>query len=266
MMPNKGRHMKANFAHGFTPAAPHTREPLKTNRSRLFAAATITAAGALLTCPALAQARPMFPLAPPCGNWEFSGGYVLIGESTTGFSTRFDTAPTPSTSVAGTAADGTDKKGGAHHGTAHGGISGRHIDVTVNWDNGTYQGYVGDVTDETHANGRTQNNHPDQSNIPWATQSTAFKCADAPAAQPGPVQKQDPAQKQDPHPQASTPTARVTRDTDLYDKSNDNRDAKIIGHLKAGQTVKVNAACTPNAWCTLTEPAGAAWGRDLTNN
>jgi hypothetical protein len=40
----------------------------------------------------------------------------------------------------------------------------------------------------------------------------------------------------------------------------------VIDMLRKGQVVKVEAPCTANAWCILTDPKGAAWGRDLTNN
>jgi hypothetical protein len=61
-------------------------------------------------------------------------------------------------------------------------------------------------------------------------------------------------------------TATVNPATDLYDKPNDNGDAQVIGQLRTGQVVKVAEACTKDAWCILTDPKGAAWGRDLTNN
>jgi hypothetical protein len=61
-------------------------------------------------------------------------------------------------------------------------------------------------------------------------------------------------------------TATVNPATDLYDKPNDNGDAQVIGPLRTGQVVKVAQACSKDAWCILTDPAGAAWGRDLTNN
>ena len=77
--------------------------------------------------------------------------------------------------------------------------------------------------------------------------------APAPAAQPVPVEK------------PKVPTATVNADTDLYDKPSD-QGGHIIGQLNSGQVVNVQEACTAKAWCTLTQPAGAAWGRDLTNN
>ena len=61
-------------------------------------------------------------------------------------------------------------------------------------------------------------------------------------------------------------TATVNPATDLYDKPNDNGDAQVIGQLTAGQVVTVAQACSKDAWCILTDPKGAAWGRDLTNN
>lgn len=67
-------------------------------------------------------------------------------------------------------------------------------------------------------------------------------------------------------PAAAQLTATVNADTDLYNKPNDNGDAQVIGMLNNGQVVKVAGACSPDAWCILTDPKGAAWGRDLTNN
>jgi hypothetical protein len=67
-------------------------------------------------------------------------------------------------------------------------------------------------------------------------------------------------------PTAAGLTATVNANTDLYDKPNDNGDAVVIDMLHKGQVVKVTAPCSHDAWCILTDPVGAAWGRDLTNN
>jgi hypothetical protein len=66
-------------------------------------------------------------------------------------------------------------------------------------------------------------------------------------------------------PPAAQPTATVNADTDLYDKPSDQGGHKI-GVLNNGQVVKVTAPCSSDAWCTLTDPKGAVWGRDVTNN
>ena len=65
---------------------------------------------------------------------------------------------------------------------------------------------------------------------------------------------------------AAGPTATVNANTDLYDHPNDDGKAVVIDMLHQGQVVKVEAPCTDDAWCILTDPKGAAWGRDLTNN
>jgi hypothetical protein len=36
--------------------------------------------------------------------------------------------------------------------------------------------------------------------------------------------------------------------------------------LNKDQVVTVSSACSADAWCTITDPAGAAWGRDLQND
>jgi hypothetical protein len=165
-----------------------TPERMKTNGSPLFAAAAaIGAAGLLLTVAAPAQALSMIPLSPAFCNFQFPGGYVLFLEPRTNFTFRFDTTGKPSTSVAGTLADGTDKKGAPFHGTATGGITrGNRVDVTVNWDNGTYQEYHGRVDTDGSVNGFTHNNHADQTGIQWELASAPFTC-DAPVPTPGPV-------------------------------------------------------------------------------
>jgi hypothetical protein len=66
-------------------------------------------------------------------------------------------------------------------------------------------------------------------------------------------------------PAAAQQTATVNADTDLYDKPSDQGGHKI-GVLNNGQVVKAASACSPDAWCTLTDPKGAVWGRDVTNN
>lgn len=66
-------------------------------------------------------------------------------------------------------------------------------------------------------------------------------------------------------PAAAQPTATVNAPTDLYNKPSDQGGHKIAV-LDTGQVVKVAAPCSADAWCTLTDPQGAVWGRDVTNN
>ena len=47
------------------------------NRSQLFAAAAAISAVGFLTVPTPAQAHPMLPLAPPCSQYGFTGGYSI---------------------------------------------------------------------------------------------------------------------------------------------------------------------------------------------
>lgn len=87
----------------------------------------------------------------------------------------------------------------------------------------------------------------------------------APAAPPPPVVNPPNV----PPPVDNTPkasTATVNADTDLFDKPNDDGDAVVIDVLTAGRVVTVVSPCSPDAWCILSDPKGAAWGRDLTNN
>jgi hypothetical protein len=123
-------------------------------------AAAISTIG-LLTCPALAQAEPMFPLAPACDNYELgnSGALLQLNQSD-GVVVQLPTSG-PSLQNAGPGrvmylipgrTEGT-------FGNAYGGIQGRNINFTVKWDQGPGAGhtntYTGRVGDDGFATGTT---------------------------------------------------------------------------------------------------------------
>jgi hypothetical protein len=138
------------------------------------------------------------------------------------------------------------------YGSASGSIDGSNITVHITWnDNKGTADFTGTIGNDGIAHG-TSTGTPIPINLwnpgPWDTAPGLLNCTD------------------DQGPAAAQQTATVNADTDLYNKPNDNGDAQVIGTLKNGQVVKVAGACSPNAWCILTDPKGAAWGRDLTNN
>jgi len=143
------------------------------------------------------------------------------------------------------------------NGTAVGRISGRNITVDFKWNNGLTTRWDGYVDDDLTARGTAKNSEGVVNT--WSSKAK-FDCVPAVAPPPQPPVTPDVPKPPD------EPTATVSADTDLYDRANDDGDARVIGQLNVGQVVKVKSACSPNAWCFLVEPEGAAWGRDLTNN
>ncbi|WP_068186939.1 hypothetical protein [Mycobacterium sp. UM_CSW] len=158
------------------------------------------------------------------------------------------------TTIQGDASYSRPGQNGFTKGVANGNLTGNTIEIHVTWSGPfLFSNYKGQVNPDNSASGTVTNSNGNNATTGWHTKfSDRIKCKASPQAPvpPAPVAL----------------TATVNADTDLYDKSNDNGDARVIGMLKKGQVVKVVSACTRNAWCILTQPKGAAWGRDLTNN
>lgn len=223
-------------------------------------AAAATAAGLLLTLTAPARALPMLPL-DPAEECHFTTAVQVIDQDD-GLEVVFPS--NGPTTIQGDASYSRPGQGGSTKGIANGSITGNTIEIHATW-SGPYlfSHYTGQINPDNSASGTVTNSNGSNATTGWHTKfSDRIKCrASAPApVPPAPV---PPA----PNPPAPAGlTATVNADTDLYDKSNDNGDAHVIGMLKKGQVVKVVSPCSRNAWCMLTQPKGAAWGRDLTNN
>jgi hypothetical protein len=210
-------------------------------KTLVVASATTISAVGLLGCPALAHARPMLPLAP-AGSCKFVGVQVLDEDD--GLTVVL---PSSGETIQGDASVSHTGQNDSHPGTANGSLTGTAIDITVDWHGGPWLSshYTGQVNDDHSASGTVNNIGMESHTANWHTKfSDRISCKQAPAA---------------------APTATVNADTDLYDKPSD-QGGHVIGMLNHGQVVKVANACSPDAWCILTDPAGAAWGRDLTNN
>jgi hypothetical protein len=243
----------------------------RTPPAALLAITTVVAAIGSLTSVSPAQAYPSVPLLPPnacfaTAGYQFPGGGVTIDYPGIG-QTRFTT---PAGTHVDTSAETFYQNGTSLKGTITGDITkGSLINLTVT---------RGDKYPPLLLSGAVNPDNKGHGSYTFENHDTAlWDMLDELACQPGPLPPPvlppgAPAPLAPPPPPASAPpppaalTAAVTTDTDLYDKPNDNGDAHIIGQLTTGQVVKVAKACSPNAWCTLTDPAGAAWGRDLRNN
>jgi hypothetical protein len=109
------------------------------NGSRMFAAATAISAMGFLTVPALAQAHPMLPLAPPCSQYGFDGYFAL--KQSNNYVVEFRSF--------GPDADGQASATGQTplSGYVVGSIKGNNVDFTIGWydthKRGHYTGVVG---------------------------------------------------------------------------------------------------------------------------
>ncbi|HEX2284329.1 MAG TPA: hypothetical protein VHI10_05780 [Mycobacterium sp.] len=120
------------------------------HKTLVAASATAISAIALFTSPALAQALPMNPLAPPCGQYKFSGLTIL--NQSNGYRLEFaangTTVNAPVTSY-------NNRQAVAGRGTVSGSINAREVVFTVAWDNRTFGDYSGSVNDSGKAKGET---------------------------------------------------------------------------------------------------------------
>jgi hypothetical protein len=222
-----------------------------TNRTRahgfqfvIAAAATVVALA--VTCPTVSAAPPL-PLAPAfCHEYRYTNPASFVAGNGV---VTIDLSPDD---LDGSATDGRGSTGhfyGGFNDVLEGPYTGASVDYTIVWNSGPRSGqtwhYTGRVNDNLTVGGSlTEANGVGGL---WHYDGTVT-CIDAA-----------------PSPPANQPTATVNRDTDLYDKPSD-QGGHIIGMLNKNQVVKVTNACSPDAWCTLADPPGAAWGRDLTNN
>lgn len=113
------------------------------NRTELLAAATVVAATVFLVAPPLAQAHPMFPLAPPCSQYVFTGGFSMRQP---GWQTFFSsTGP----SAGGRAVTVNDDNVTKEKGNVSGGIQGNNVDLTIDWEPpGSPEHFTGTVSDD----------------------------------------------------------------------------------------------------------------------
>jgi hypothetical protein len=139
------------------------------NRSLSFVAATAVSAMGIFSVMSTAQGAPMIPLAPPCDKWIFPG-YVAIQEVGTGWFVTFDSDGTEASGKA-TAAP---RRGAKKFGTISGRITGTHVELRVDYDNGQFQSYIGDVGDDAKLHGVTRNNQPRESGIRWDTVTPVY--------------------------------------------------------------------------------------------
>src|SRR4051812_7619767 len=107
----------------------------------MFAAAAAICAIGFLTNPAPAQAVPMLPLAPACTAYQFNGDEEFQLTQTNGWNVHFTSGGSIATGRAGAFKAGE----GEMNGVISGGITGRHLDFTIRWDNGPRGHYTGDV-------------------------------------------------------------------------------------------------------------------------
>jgi len=210
--------------------------------SKMFAAATAIGAVGFIAVPGpTAQADPLScTLDSPVLTLDLSDGSVY----TVDWSGTHPTGGTKSVYEGGKV-----KFGGA---TGPGVVPASpypNIDFTINWGDVTNHitGSIDPMAGFAAGQAVKGNN---TSGVTWSAQHEHWTCPTS----------QSPAAAQ------QTATVNADAGTDLYNKPNDNGDAQVIGVLNHGQVVKVAGACSPDAWCILTDPKGAAWGRDLTNN
>jgi hypothetical protein len=123
-------------------------------------AATLSTLG-LLAAPAVAHAD--------CAQWGFAG-QVDIVEAGTGWGVTFFSNGTEAIGGA-TASNGGDSKSGQ----VSGGMYGKKFSVSVHYDNGQTQNYVGRVGDDGVANGVTRNGVTNESGQPFTAQLACAK-------------------------------------------------------------------------------------------
>jgi hypothetical protein len=224
------------------------------------AATAIGAAGILSGWPS-AHAFPTVPLAPACQDWKRNGALVIntvsqrIEISWDRFTARGpallfykDTATTP-----------------LLRGSVSGGISGAHLDFTIDWENpGEFHvtgpsHFLGDVDPQWGRARGVAKYYDGKSAGDWVTNEW-FDCA-TPAPAPAPPPKP-----------AAPRTATVTGDVDVYNIAwGDVPDEETgvvgvkIGMLRAGQKVEIGDPCKPNDWCKVLTPElpgglGFVWG------
>jgi hypothetical protein len=218
--------------------------------ARIAAAATAVSAAALVAHPVFAHAYPMIPLTPvgPC---KFVGVQVLDLDN--GLEVIL---PSAGTTIQGDGFYSHPGQNDTQKGVVNGTLNGTAVDIHATWSGPfLFSHFTGQVNDDHTASGTVTNSNGNNDTTGWHTKfADRISCAKQPAPPPPP-----------PPPPPPALTATANADTDLYDKPSD-QGGHVIGMINKGQTVKVVKACSHDAWCALTDPAGAVWGRDLTND
>ncbi len=214
--------------------------PGRAHGIQLIVATVVIFVAPAVTCPSAAAAPPL-PQAPAlCQHYRYANPASFVAGNTT---VTIALSPDDQDGSA------NDNRGSTGH--FYGGfnnVQGPYtaVDYTINWTSGDRSGqtwhYTGKVNDDLTVGGALSESNGVGG--VWHYDGTVT-CIDAP---PVTVLK-----------------ATVIRDTDLYDKPSD-QGGHIIGMLNKDQVVTVSSACSADAWCTITDPAGAAWGRDLKND
>jgi hypothetical protein len=204
-----------------------------------IAAATAIGAVGFLTCPALAQAAPPFPLAPACSQYGFSDPFTVTQSN--GWTVYVNQTGKVDKTIQGRAvtsdSNGKNLKGGNISGAN---INGRDIVFAIDWDDTGRGNYSGRVEDDGFARGLSSGAEPSAS--PWQS-LRQMPCLTQSAPQQPPA----------------SPTATVTGDVDVYDVPGGN--GNVIGMLTAGSQVGF-AGCKADNWCHVTGngvPNGDGW-------
>ena len=127
------------------------------NRSQSIVAATAITVGVLTVSPP-AQAHPILPLAPACGQWGFPGNFSL--KQSNGDIVQFNaTGPTISGAPTASATGGINGPFQSSGGVG-GGIKGSHVDFEILWSlgnpgPGSVGRYIGSVGNDGFAHGST---------------------------------------------------------------------------------------------------------------
>jgi hypothetical protein len=237
------------------------------NRSQLFAAATAMTALGLLAIPAPARAGPMFPLplAPPCSQYVFVGDFVI---REAGWQTFFSsTGPVAGGRAATVSDDNVTKYTGYVSG---GGIQGRNVDFTINFDRpgmativDHYTGTVGDDALVHHGVAQGSGNSGSWDSTHPLGCSTPVAPPPGPNDQPvvlAPGVKDPPPHQLGPQSPPAQAVATVTGDVDIYDAPGGNGNK--VGVLRSGRQVKLVGTFKPNDWCNVVLPelpAGSGW-------
>jgi hypothetical protein len=205
-----------------------------------LAAATAIAATGLIALPALAQARPMAPLAPQCTQWVFAGDYFDLTTTK-----DYKVSVNSNGATLGPGAVTFFRFAGTNgvYGKASGGISsGTNFNLYVNWEDGSPGQYVGVIDVNGYVSGYVLNGGADwKSNEP-------LKCAIS-ASAPPPADPATPA----------TATV-VGEDVDVYDVP--GGDGNVVGILRVGKQVQLVGTCKPQDWCQVSGaavPTGKGW-------
>jgi hypothetical protein len=221
------------------------------NKSQALAAATAMSAVGFLTVPGMAQAEPMFPLAPACAKYEFDAPfqYTQDNEYVVQIPVTGDRAgPGKAMYLIPGRTLGT-------FGTPSGGIHGRTIDIRVNWEEGPGKGLssniTGQINDDLFATGVAKNSQGVTN-----TWKSSFKQKCVPAAAPVPVQP----------PPLAPKTATVLMATNIFNLPDgegteylDDDGQPIFKPPGAVQLVAPDL-CRDN-WCHVVAPEvdGPAW-------